>query len=264
MNNADKQTININFKFKEKNRSPQDYKAVMLALFKGLSVFRDTLKQLDSKELISSDLMVKLTDKFDLFNLEDRIDDLRILKTSAPPKTSSPIAVPQNSPPSSLPTTGLTLIRPKSLSKDELKDKIVELARIQNEPEFDFDLLVTATRELLNHSDVTVDEKSRYEIYFNEVVEYRNYKMMERGQSPPVQSQQPQQQPVAHQQGFTPIPAPSKPITSMSPLSSPAHSKPVLTSNDYPDDRSTSISIVRKEMAQQLQKLRQTFNTPSS
>lgn len=269
LKNAEKLTIDINLKFKEKNRSSRDYKAVMLAWFKGLSVFRDTLKQLDSKALISSDLLIKLTDKFDLFYLDYQIEDLRKLKVSSPVKEDKAVTFadlpPSNS--SSVvevsPSDSLTLVRPRSLSKDELKEKIVELAGIQDQPDFNFDLLVTATRELLNHPDVTADEKSRYEVYFNEVVEYRNYKKMEKMQQdmvdhPPIQAHT--ETPASQQPGFTPIPAPSQ-STSFSPFPSPSQSPAPeqSLSSDYAEDRSTSISKVRMEMAQQLSKLRSMY-----
>ena len=181
---VDKKTIDLNFRFKEKNHSSQDFKAVMLAWFKGLTVFRETLVQLDHKDLLSSDLFYKIVSKFDLDSLEDNIESLRSLQT--PPVHLQPTA-------QDIPADSLTLIAPKSLTKDELKNKIVDLAKIQDQPDFDFDLLITATHTLLNHSDITSDERSRYEIYYQELHEYKEYILLERAKAT---QHQPDVQPV--------------------------------------------------------------------
>ena len=263
LKSVDKKTININFRFKEKNRSSQDYKAVMLAWLKGLTVFRETLQQLNSKDFISSDLFSKIVNKFDLSALEDNLEELRLIETSI---THSEPTV------DSIPVDSLTLVAPRSLSKDELKEKIVDLAKIQYQPDFDFDLLVAATHALLNHSDITGDEKSRYEIYFQELKEYREYLKLERSTStqPQLQTQvlpvsRTQFQPQTQYQPLTqaqPQPQSSLEKELMDQIPSPlplSNSNSQPSSQEYPENRSTSISQVRNEMFQQLKKLRSSF-----
>ncbi|MHA1990815.1 MAG: hypothetical protein ACW98A_07600 [Candidatus Hodarchaeales archaeon] len=248
-----KRTIDINIRFKEKNLSPQDYKAVTLAWLKSQAVFRDTLKQLEDKKIISLDLLMNIIKKFNLSSIDEKLEELRSTEVaSSDPSRPSPSSSRKSRPHSTSPSMSdsLTPISPSPstspFSKDALKDYIVKLAKQQDQPNYNYDELLNATGELLNHPDITSDEKDRYQIYYQELNEYVNIKNVEKQEISPISSQsqlQSQMQSLSH-----------------FPSSSPSQQQP--SNMVYPENRSTSISQVRYEMAQKLKQLREIYNVP--
>jgi hypothetical protein len=206
----DKKKIEINFQFKEKECSLQDYKSVALAWLKSQAVFRDTLIKLEEKDLLSHDLAWKLYKDFKIADIDYKLKKLRLLElTSNTNESDSHLQTPTFHIPA-----GKTIL--PSFSKDSLKEKIVQLAKHQDQPNFKFEALIKTT----NDPD---DEKYRYAIYYSELIEYRNYKQLEREEK----NYQQQQRNLGHD------------------LSA----------------YSTSISQIRNKMANQLEILRETYRS---
>ncbi|MHA2102881.1 MAG: hypothetical protein ACW981_05600 [Candidatus Hodarchaeales archaeon] len=212
-----KKKIEIDFQFKEKNCSLQDYKSVALAWLKSQAVFRDTLKKLEDQDLLSHELAWRLYKDFRTADIDYKLKKLRLLELTSDVNDSDP---PSQNPTLQIPA-GKTIL--PSFTKDALKEKIVQLAKHQDQPNFKFEALIKTTNGLLNHPDLTDDEKYRYAIYYSELIEYRNYKQLEREEK----NYQQQQRNLEHDLYAY----------------------------------STSISQIRNKMANQLEKYRETYRS---
>ncbi|MHA1991712.1 MAG: hypothetical protein ACW98A_12155 [Candidatus Hodarchaeales archaeon] len=85
-----KKKIEIDFQFKEKNCSLQDYKSVALAWLKSQAVFRDTLKKLEDQDLLSHELAWRLYKDFRTADIDYKLKKLRLLELTSDVNDSDP------------------------------------------------------------------------------------------------------------------------------------------------------------------------------
>jgi hypothetical protein len=216
MKKIEKGIIEINIQFKEKNCSRQDYRSIASAWLKSQALFRDSLKQLEDQERLSHNLAWKLYKVFNTSDIDYKLKKLQLLERVSNPKDSNVVS---QTPTSGIPASKTIL---PSFTKNALKEKIIELAKHQEQPNYNYDALIKSTSELLNHPDLTDNEKYRYSIYYSELIEYRNYKLFEKEK-----------------------------------INQSQHLQPL---NQDLSTYSTSISQIRNKMTSQLQKLRETYN----
>jgi hypothetical protein len=228
-----KYTIEINAKFKEKNRSAQEYKAIVYAWLKGQDEFRNTLKRLEQQQLIPAELALKIKKKFKLSTIQDRLAELKLIESeysiqfpSTNKSHSQPIQQQFNTQKRDFLEVPLSYsgVPSKFPPKEALKEKISALNAQQQ-----YDALVSTTQELLNHPDITQEEKKRYSIYYNELLEFVKLK-----------------------KAASILPQSLQKLSRL-----PAHQKS--TSSMFPENRSTAISEVRSQMKIELDRLRQVF-----
>ncbi|MHA2100120.1 MAG: hypothetical protein ACW99A_15705 [Candidatus Kariarchaeaceae archaeon] len=208
-------TIDINIRFKE-NCTRNDYRSVASAWLKSQTVFRDTLKELEEQEQLSHNLAWKLYRVFKTSQLDYKLKKLQLLELATNEKDTE-IKTQTTTP--QIPA-GKTIL--PSFTKASLKEKIIQLAKYQEQPNYKYEPLIKCTSELLSHPDLTDDERYRYSIYYSELVEYRNYKLYEKEKNSKIQQ--------------------------------------VETTYQNGSNFSTSISLLRNQMANQLQKLRETYS----
>ena len=233
-NKSKQKTFDYAMVVKQKKVSLPEYVLLKKAFLEGLMVTKEWLITIKKNNPEYTERIDKVLNHI---NLETVEYDLRILETLRSPETEdifkfldsqivSRPSVVTRSPLSS--NHGMNNInpifpKPQIVSKEELKIEINQLYQQED----NYDICLTKTSELLQHPDLTEDEKERYQNFYHELLEWVNLKTRDKNETAPRPANQP----------------PSTITVS--------------------ESRGTAISQLRTDMLKELQKLRNLYIDPS-
>lgn len=219
---------------KEKKVPLPEYVLLKKAFLEGLMITKEWLINIKKNNPEYTDRIDKILNHV---NLETVEYDLRVLDTLRTPETEEvfkfldtqivvrPSVVTKNPAiDSNLSVIDEIIARPKIVSKEELKIEINQLYQQED----NYDVCLTKTQELLQHPDLTEEEKIRYQTFYQELLEWVNLKDRNKRETAPRPANQP----------------PPSTIT-------------------FNESRGTAISQLRTDMLKELQKLRNLYIDPS-
>lgn len=226
-------TFDFSLIIKEKKLTPSEFVLFKKSFLEGLMITKEWLINIKKNNPEYTERIDKVLSHI---NLETVEYELRVLDASRDDETkdifkfldSQIVARPSVSTKSPLssstPSINLTPLtpptRPDIVSKEQLKNEI----QLLYQQEENYDICLTKCNELLQHPDLTADEKQRYQTFYTELLEWVNLKNRKQEQ-----------------------------VTDQAPVKQP---EPAI---NISESRGTSISQLRTSMLKELHKLRQIY-----
>ena len=233
-NKPQSKTFEHFFNIKEKKITASEYVMLKKAFLEGLIITKEWLLNIEQNNQEYKELIEKVLNHINFQTIEYDLRMLDMLRTDETAEIFKFLDSQVVLRPSVV--TKTTSISPKQKkivpvnpptfkSKEDLKNEINALYQHQE----NYDLCLTKTSELLQHPNLTSEEKDRYTSFYHELHEWVNLKNQQQGEGSEKQ-----------------------------PITPPTESKPTIT-----ESRGTSISQLRTDMLKELQKLRQIYIDPS-
>ena len=219
-------TFDFVINIREKKIPPSEYIILKKAFLEGLQVTREWLLNIEKNNPVYKERIDKVLRNINFESLDYEMRMVETLKTDENEELFKFLD-------SIIVTTGAVMtistsnkqkisdLKQSIISKEELKKEINELYQQKD----NYDLCINKTAELLQHPDLTEEEKTRYTKFYHELLEWINLKNKKQEQS---------------EDKLVPTNA-------------------FESSTIAQESRSTSISVLRNNMLKELQKLREIY-----